>query len=228
MAKQKILIASYILGETGGPAPTYQNAVAKAGGLGFLSGPVLTEEDALATADAFDGLVLAGGADINARFLGAPAHEKAHFSPIERDITEMNLARAFLQKEKPILAICRGEQLLNVVLGGTHDQHIFDREEVVIRHADPETRHPVSLVQGTLLSSLFPGKSEIIVNSTHHQGVKTLAPGLQLNAVSPDGVIEGYERGNRLLAVQFHPERLPDEVQLPIFSWLIRVCEGSI
>lgn len=224
MKKKMILVASYILGETGGPAATYQNAVSEAGGLGFLSGPVLTEEDALSSAEMFDGLVLAGGADINAEFLNEPPHEKAHYSPRERDLTEILLSRAFIAAGKPVLAICRGEQILNVVLGGTHDQHIFDRPEVTIRHADPATRHPAALVPGTILAALFPGEESITVNSTHHQGVKTPAPGAVVNAMSPDGVIEGYEYGDRILAVQFHPERLPDEVRQPIFRWLIEKC----
>ena len=221
--KKKILVASYVTGEdgAGGPAATYQDAVYAAGGLGFLSGPVLTEEEAAELVPLFDGLVLAGGGDINAEFLVEAPHPKAHYSPRERDITEFNLASAFLSAGKPILAICRGEQVLNVALGGTHDQHIFDRPEVAIRHADPATRHEVTILPGTLLSSVFPGEEKLTVNSTHHQAVKELAPGLTLNALSPDGVIEGYQFNEQALAVQFHPERLPDEIRLPIFRWLI-------
>ena len=117
--------------------------------------------------------------------------------------------------------------MLNVVLGGKHDQHIFDRPEVTIAHQNGETRHPVSVVPGTLLSKIFHGKTELIVNSTHHQAVKELAPGLLLNAVSPDGVIEGYSCGDRVLAVQFHPEKLISEGMKPIFDWFVGKCRET-
>ncbi len=226
MNKPRIAVASYTLGnpEMGQPSPTYQNAVYEAGGLAFLTGCVRTEEDAEQIYQEFDGLILSGGADINAEFLGEAAHEKASFASVERDRTEMLLARRFMAGKKPILAICRGEQILNVVMGGKHDQHIFDRPEVNIAHQNANTRHPVSVLPGTLLSEIFPGKDTLIVNSTHHQAVRELAPGFILNAVSPDGVIESYAFMDRVLAVQWHPERLLLEGMKPVFDWFIGKC----
>ena len=223
MPKPKILIASLMHEEEKWQQPSlnYLRAVEACGGTGLTCGRVLTPEDADDLYRRFDALVLTGGADINAEFLGEPPHPEAHFSSRDRDLTEILLAKRFMAGDKPVLAICRGEQVLNVAMGGRHDQHIFDRPEVTIAHQNGETRHPVRLIPGTLLASLFPGAESITVNSTHHQGVRELAPGFTLNAVSPDGVIEGYEYGARVLAVQFHPERLPDEVRNPIFSWLI-------
>lgn len=225
--KPRIAVASFILDdpEKGRPSPTYLNAIYQAGGLGFLTGQLLTEEDAEAVYDEFDGLLLTGGADITEAYLSEPAHEMAVFASPDRDRTEMLLAKRFLAGTKPVLAICRGEQLLNVALGGTHDQHIFDRPEVQIAHQNSETRHPVRVLPGTLLASLFPGQETLTVNSTHHQAVKTLAPGAVLNAVSPDGVIEAYSYEDRILATQWHPERLLSEGMLPVFHWFIRKCK---
>ena len=227
--KPRIAVASYILPgpEKGRPSPTYLDAVYQTGGLGFLTGPVLTDEDAEQIYQEYDGLILSGGADINAEFLNEAPHEKALYCSRERDLTEIRLAKRFMAGTKPVLAICRGTQILNVAMGGTHDQHIFDRPEVVIAHQNGETRHPVQVMPGTFLASLFPGQDTLIVNSTHHQAVKTLAPGLVLNAMSPDGVIEAYAYENRVLGVQWHPERLLEEGMRPVFEWLIHASRNG-
>ena len=227
--KPKIAVASYTPGNIAPaqPAPTYLRAVEAAGGLAFLTGAVLSEEDADQIYEAFDGLILSGGADINAEFLGEPAHEKSFPATRERDITEMLLAKRFMKGEKPILAICRGEQILNVVMGGKHDQHIFDRPEVEIEHQNGETRHPVDVVPGTHLAEIFGGAATLTVNSTHHQAVKELADVFTLNAMSPDGVIEGYELGDRVLATQWHPEKLVEDGMKPIFDWLVEAATAA-
>ena len=206
------------------PSTNYTNALYATGSMGFLTGPVMTDEDAETIYQMFDGLVLTGGADINAEFLGEEPHEKCHFAARERDLTEMRLAKRFMAGNKPILAICRGEQLLNLVMGGAHDQHIFDRPEVNIEHANGETRHAVNVMPGTLLADIFDGAETLTVNSTHHQAVKTLAPCFTLTAMSPDGVIEGYCMGDRVLATQWHPERLLDEGMKPLWIWFKNKC----
>ena len=124
-------------------------------------------------------------------------------------------------------AICRGEQTLNVAMGGTHCQHIFDRPEVHIEHQNKLTRHSVFLKPDTMLSAIFGGAHTLRVNSTHHQAVETLAPIFTLDALSEDGVIEAYEYGDRVLATQWHPERLLDEGMLPIWQWFIRRCNAK-
>ncbi len=228
--KPRIAVASYVMGNEGlaSPSPTYQNAVLAAGGLAFLTGEVYTEEDAEQIYQAFDGLILAGGADINPEFLNEPAHEKCVCATRTRDVTEILLARRFMRGDKPILGICRGAQILNVAMGGTHDQHIFDRPEVTIAHQNFETRHAVDVVPETHLSALFGGAAQLRVNSTHHQAVRELAEGFVLNAISPDGVIEGYEQSDRVLATQWHPERLLDEGMLPVFIWLVERSRASM
>jgi putative glutamine amidotransferase len=134
----------------------------------------------------------------------------------------MALLAAARKKNIPVLAICRGMQLLNVVFGGTLRQHV----ELVEGAGHPqwdvdahEATHTVNVVEDTLTSELFP--NEIGVNSLHHQVVDTVGEGLIVSAKAPDGVVEGLETPDgRIVAVQWHPELLkkPD----PTFVWLVR------
>lgn len=224
MNKPLIAIASIIPGDDYPPGANYSNAVERAGGRPFYVGRVLTPEDTQFVLQHFDGLLLTGGGDLRPETLGCAAHPKTEPVPVDRDETELNLARAFVASDKPILAICRGEQVLNVAMGGTHCQHIFDRPDVVLEHQNRETRHDVIVQEGTLLQRIFDGARTLRVNSTHHQGVEQLAPCFTLSAVSPDGVVEAYEDGDRILATQWHPERLLDEGMLPIWNWFIGRC----
>jgi putative glutamine amidotransferase len=223
MNKPNIAIASLIYGDEYPPGANYLNAVIRAGGRPFLLGAT-SAQDAPYILDHFDGLLLTGGGDLRAETLGCPAHPKTEPVPPERDETELLLARAFAASRKPILAICRGEQVLNVAMGGTHCQHIFDRPEVVVAHQNRETRHSVNVVPGTLLHRIFGGAATLRVNSTHHQAVEALSDFFTLSAVSEDGVVEAYEHGGRILATQWHPERLLDEGMMPIWDWFIDAC----
>lgn len=197
----------------------YPRSVALAGGL-----PVELTRDADATEmiDHLDGLVLTGGADIDPENYGHSYDD--NLGPLEpdRDEWEMALLAAARKKNIPVLAICRGMQLLNVVFGGTLRQHV----ELVEGAGHPqwdvdghEATHTVNVVEGTLTSELFP--DEIGVNSLHHQVVDTVGEGLIVSAKAPDGVVEGLETPDgRIVAVQWHPELLkkPD----PTFVWLVR------
>ena len=227
MNKPNIAIASLIYGDPAAPGENYINAVLRAGGRPFMISNVDSAEEAQYIYDHFDGLLLTGGCDLTGKTLGVPAHPEAECVPQERDDTEILLARTFMAGDKPILAICRGEQTLNVAMGGTHCQHIFDRPEVHIEHQNKLTRHSVFLKPDTMLSAIFGGAHTLRVNSTHHQAVETLAPIFTLDALSEDGVIEAYEYGDRVLATQWHPERLLDEGMLPIWQWFIRRCNAK-
>lgn len=224
MNKPNIAIASLIFDDISTPGPAYSRAVEIAGGRPFFLGNIATQEDADYIYENFDGLLLTGGLDMCAETLGEPLHEKAEGVPIARDIAEILLAKTFIAGKKPILAVCRGEQVLNFAMGGTHCQHVFDRPEVNIDHANRETRHPVNVVPGTLLADIFDGAEVLTVNSTHHQGVEQLAPIFTLNAKSPDGVVESYSYQDRVLATQWHPERLVLENMRPIFDWFVNKC----
>lgn len=197
----------------------YPRSVALAGGL-----PVELSRDADVDGlvDRLDGLVLSGGADVDPELYGAEPDVNLGAVERERDEWELALFRAARQRDLPILAICRGFQLLNVAMGGTLNQHVELDEGAGHPQWDVDghtTTHEVDVVAGTRTASILPS-SRWAVNSLHHQTVETLAEGLIVTAVATDGVVEGYETPDgSILAVQWHPEMLghPD----PTFSWLV-------
>lgn len=164
--------------------------------------------------DQLDGLIVTGGAfDVDpALFGGGERHPsvglKAARTAFEWAITERALAR-----DMPVLGICGGQQLLNVVMGGTLIQHIPDEVESPLAHEQPNPRdqpgHVVFLVEGTFLRRLV-GQESLAVNSAHHQAVDRVGSGVVVSAHAPDGVIEAIEHpGYRFcLGVQWHPEFL--------------------
>jgi putative glutamine amidotransferase len=179
----------------------------------------------------FDGVVFAGGVDVDPSRYGA---RKAHPS-VEvdeaRDSTEFAVFEKARAGEVPILGICRGMQLVNVALGGTLHQDIPSEHPSTVVHnvpaRHPERRdHTVKIEPGTRLARIAQAK-ELAVNSRHHQAIEHLAPGVRVAAVAPDGLIEAFESagsGPWLLAVQWHPENLiHDEPSRRIFAEFARV-----
>ncbi len=217
--KPRVAIASYIYDDS--PlSVNYVRAVELFGGYPMPLG--VTGEDELPfLLGSMDALLLSGGGDLDSRWFGQPLHEKAQLCSPNRDRTELLLARAFVRAGKPVLGICRGAQVLNVALGGDLHQHVFDLPNVTIAHQNGETRHGVNLVPGTLLASIFDGRETLTVNSTHHQAVGRPGPGLTVSARSTDGLIEAVEMGDRVLGVQWHPERMLEEGMEPIFRWFL-------
>ncbi len=183
--------------------------------------------------DRFDGFLLAGGADIDARCYG---EENLSFnggiSPY-RDALELKLAGAAVERGKPLLAICRGVQVLNVALGGTLYQdirsQIKDRELLKHWQEAPEWYpvHDVALERDTRLWSCFR-KESLGVNSYHHQAVKAVGRGLRITAVSGDGIIEALEHESRrfVVGVQWHPEQMWRENRefLKLFETFVGEC----
>ena len=227
MNKPLIAIASLIYGDEFPPGVNYCNAVERAGRAGrCTSAAPWTRRTWTSSCMRFDWPFAHRRRGPLPDDAGCPRTRRPSPFPWTRDRTEIALARAFFAAGKPILAVCRGEQVLNVALGGTHCQHIFDRPEVTIAHQNKETRHEVRVVPGTLLHRIFGGADTLRVNSTHHQAVESLAPCFALAATSPDGVIEAYSAGETVLATQWHPERLLDEGMMPIWDWFIGACRG--
>lgn len=203
-----------------GVATTYVRAVQAAGGAPVVLGPILGEESASALVPRLDGLVLTGGGDIDPALYGQPP-TMALGVDADRDRLERQLVEEALRCELPVLAICRGMQMLNVALGGTLLQHLGDESG----HFDPAgpRQHTVIVTPGSLLERVT-GCAELTVNSLHHQAVQELAPGLRVIGVDSGGVVEAVEIAgdDRVLGVQWHPELIVDEpANAALFSWVV-------
>ena len=209
----------------------YINSVLRAGALPVLL-PLTEKEEALEEAlRRIDGLLLTGGADVEpARYGEERLPLCGETSPI-RDQIEFFLCRKALDMDLPILAICRGEEVLNCVLGGSLYQDIAAQYGEQTKHPRYDTPrdpvHGVTVVPGSLLHRIT-GMEKMRVNSRHHQGVRRLGAGLTVCALAEDGLIEGYEMpGKRfVLAVQWHPESLSDrfpEAQA-LFNAFVEAC----
>lgn len=199
-----------------GTRQAYVEAILAAGGAPMIV-PIIDDLEALRRLyDVVDGVLLPGGEDIDPRhFAEAPHPQLGSVSP-ERDEVELQLARWAVAEGKPILAICRGIQVLNVALGGTLYQHLPAQLDSTIGHdrgghsEDWITLvHPLIITPDSRLARLI-GTCELQVNSLHHQAIKDLAPGLRVVGTAPDGVIEAVESTNGafLLGLQCHPEML--------------------
>ena len=152
----------------------------------------------------WDGLLLPGGPDIDPALYGEKKEPACGEPNVHRDDLELRLLRIFLETGKPILGICRGMQLINVFFGGSLIQHLPSAN--IHRWDGQDQIHPADCLPGSLLSLLYG--STCLINSAHHQGVRTAAPGLTVTQTSPDGVIEGLEHSTMpVLGVQWHPER---------------------
>ena len=187
------------------------------------------EGHAEAYANLLQGLVITGGAfDINPALYGEEAHPAVVQKP-ERTHFEAAVTRAMLARNKPVFGICGGQQLLAVLLGGSLIQHIPDSIPNALPHEQPNPRteagHTVTISAGTLLHRIV-GCSEIPVNSAHHQAVNTVGHGTLVNAVAPDGVIEGIEHPGYAfcIGVQWHPEYHISEGDKALFRALVQAA----
>jgi putative glutamine amidotransferase len=167
---------------------------------------------------AVDGVILSGGGDIHPEVYGEPEQRVEGEDP-DVDRFEIAVANAAREQGKPLLAICRGLQLLNVALGGTLNQDVTvgsSTHEPVGHDMDPEVlldrRHPVHLEPDARLMGIY-GSNEIKANTLHHQGIDRLADGLIVEGTAPDGLVEAARHGSDwwALGVQWHPERLDRE-----------------
>jgi gamma-glutamyl-gamma-aminobutyrate hydrolase PuuD len=171
-----------------------------------------------------DGLLLPGGGDIAPEVYGAEPVAEIGGVDIERDRAEIALFDAGLAAGLPILAVCRGIQLVNVARGGTLVQHLpaVTSEPHLIVERRRELVHTVHIEPESELGNII-GAQDLDVNSLHHQAVDRVGRGLRAVAWAEDGIIEGLEdRDRRVIAVQWHPEQLPDEApEMRLFAWLI-------
>ena len=206
----------------------YAEAVAAAGGL-----PVALAHDVALAGDyldRIDALIVTGGAfDVDPSLYEEGARHATVTLKEDRTQAEMALTRGALGRNLPVLGICGGQQLLAVALGGTLIQHIPDAIPNALAHEQPNPRHEpghaVSVVADTLLRRIV-GAADMRVNSAHHQAVRDPGRYAIVNAIAPDGVIEGIEdqRYRFCLGVQWHPEYFIDPGDRRIFDALIAAC----
>lgn len=189
---------------------TYVDAVVRAGGTPVLLPPQPGGADHLL--DALDGLVLAGGPDIDPARYGAEADPRTGAPHHARDGWESTLLHAALERDLPVLGVCRGMQLLNVELGGTLLQHLPEGNHQIVPARF--VRHRVAVAAGSRLADVLGPSTE--VSCYHHQAVDRLGTGLRVTARSADGTAEGLElAGHRFaLGVQWHPETDPGDPRL--------------
>jgi putative glutamine amidotransferase len=210
----------------------YVVAVARAGAVPVLIPPL--PDHAQAYLDLLDGIVLAGGGDMDPTHYGGDAHATLYGVDAARDALELELAREIVARRAPTLAICRGMQVLNVALGGTLIEHLpaVVGEDVLHRKPprDP-TPHAVRVTAGTRLAQIA-GATDFAPMSWHHQAIRTTAPGLAAVAHAPDGTIEAVEMSEHpwLIAVQWHPELTADRdpSQQRLFDALARAAREKI
>ena len=197
----------------------YVRALQGAGLVPLIVPPSLSLDEARAVVAGVAGVVLSGGEDIGPARYGTAAHPATQQPHDGRDATELALVEAARDARRPVLAICRGLQLLNVALGGTLVQDLPTERPSGITHArdDAPTQrvHGLSVTEGSRLAIALDATS-LDVNSSHHQAIGVLAPGLHATAHAPDGVIEGVETSTDdwwVLAAQWHPEELTNDAQ---------------
>jgi putative glutamine amidotransferase len=206
---------------------SYVTALVRAGCAPVLI-PLLEEENVLRDIfERLDGIVFPGGADVAPGEYGEEALPDINVVESARDRTELRLARWAYEAGLPTLGICRGQQLLNVALGGSLYQDLLTQGATGLDHSDGDGRarsalvHRVALEPGSKLAQLID-ETAVEVNSLHHQAIKSVAPGLLVTGRSEDGVIEAVEAdGSKfLIAVQWHPE------ELTALPWVSRLFKG--
>jgi putative glutamine amidotransferase len=198
-----------------GTNQVYTRSVEQAGGIAILIPPMPSRE-AVALLDRVDGLMIPGGADVHPGFYGETPIPNVEEADQSRDHLEMALIRAAEKRHIPIFAICRGQQMVNVAHGGTLYQDIRTQTGSRVKHQSPKSRgraylaHDVEIEADSWFAETVHSR-HLKVNSLHHQAARKIGRGLRVTAISPDGIIEGLETADRrVVAVQCHPEELPD------------------
>lgn len=223
---------------------TYQRAVRVAGGLPLALSSLADGEMIADCVARSDGILLTGGDDLNPKLytrrapagLGRPMTASGR----ARDLRELMLIGEIFRQRKPVFAICRGHQMMNVALGGTLVVDIARQVPGAIHHERLDRRHEIvhhaRLTEGTLLANIT-GQQSLGVNSTHHQAVDQVAEPLRVTARSDDGVVEAMELRPEfagwlpyLLTVQFHPERLAARhpAHQALFDRFVRACVPAV
>jgi putative glutamine amidotransferase len=200
---------------------TYVQAISQANGIPVLVPLGLPNEQLAELTSSLDGLLFSGGGDIETRRYGVDSTPRVKSVDKDRDRIEIRLVQDAVSIGLPFLGICRGLQVINVALGGTLYMDIADEQPEALKHdyfqdwPRDYLAHKVDIQPGSLLANVL-GITYTQVNSLHHQAVKQPAPGLQVVAKAPDGIIEGIVLPDHPfgLAVQWHPECMPNHIAM--------------
>lgn len=210
----------------------YVQSVLQNGGIPFIL-PVVDDEEVLSTyIDQLDGLILSGGHDVTPQYYGGEPMQKIGETWELRDWFDSLLVEKALAKGIPVLGICRGMQVMNVLHGGSLWQDLSYMQDVEIKHLQghsPElVTHLVDIEEGSQLHELM-GENHVMVNTFHHQAVRELGQGFKATAFSADGIVEAIEHEDYpfYLGVQWHPEMLHTSVPLmnQLFAGLIQAAQ---
>lgn len=203
----------------------YITAIETAGGCPLILPP--TDE----LPDFLDGIVLSGGGDIDPLLFGEePLHQNGEISPL-RDAYEMKLCRQALEKDLPLLGICRGMQVMNIATGGGIYQDIFVQTDTTLKHSQQAPRfyatHSIFIEENTLLAELWE-TNRTAVNSVHHQSISTVGKGFVVTARSADGLAEAIAHTEKRFAVgvQWHPEAMKTEEMGRLFTAFLAAAQA--
>lgn len=205
----------------------YAKAVQRSGGIPILLPPL--QLDPAAIVDITDGLIFSGGGDIDPSLYNGLSHPTIYGIHLDRDASEIALAKQAMQADKPVLGICRGLEVLMVASGGDLVQHVPEEFGETIRHRIDRltpTEHRVQILQNSQLAKIIE-REEVTVVSWHHQAVRTAPLGWRVAAKAPDGVIEALEHEDHPwgIVLQWHPELSPaDPLHLRIFEAFIEAA----
>jgi putative glutamine amidotransferase len=215
-------------------ASGYYDCVAQAGGIPVVLPPTENEDDIYALVERLDGLVFIGGADLDPRRDGFMLHPSVRPMEPRREKFDRILMRIAAERRLPVFAIGSGMQLLNVSQGGNLFLHIPEDVPEAIPHRDAQDmahRHSLDIAPGSIMSRVY-GEGEIRVVSRHHMAIDELAPGFEVTARCPDGIIEAIESNQPdwfAMATQFHPEsELASALDMRIFEEFIEGVQRTI
>lgn len=201
----------------------YYKQIVAAGGIPVIIPPISDTAVIADTLEQVDGILLTGGGDYNPLWCGEDPLPGLHNINAERDAAELLLTRMAYHRQKPVLGICRGIQTLAMALGGHVNQDITQK----VKHSQDadrsEATHTISVVEDSLLHSIYGGQTTLFVNSFHHQAVDNPGNMFRITAQSSDGIVEAIESTEykSIIGVQWHPEWMGEEGQ-PLFRWLVR------